>query len=213
MINFEKTIISQYANSETIFALIEQFNDCIDPRADFEQFYHLVWNVDTAKGFGLDIWGRIVDVSRVIKLDFDDDTLGFFNTEEDFQPFDQAPMRSWEDGAVYFSMTDDAYRTLIMIKAFVNIIYVSAQNINRILSMLFAGRGRCYYLSLGNMHGRYVFEFNLLPHEQAIIEQSNLLPNPSGVLLEFLEIPVDQVFGFYESIDAQPFNQGYLWGR
>ena len=31
MINFEKTIISQYANSETIFALIEQFNDCIDP--------------------------------------------------------------------------------------------------------------------------------------------------------------------------------------
>lgn len=68
MINVEETIISQYGNSATITQLIQNMNTYIDPRADFDKFYDYVWNVDTAEGFGLDIWGRIVDIERTINV-------------------------------------------------------------------------------------------------------------------------------------------------
>lgn len=64
MQNVEKTIISQYANSPIICALIERMNEWIDPRADIEQFYNMVFNVATAQGYGLDVWGRIVGIGR-----------------------------------------------------------------------------------------------------------------------------------------------------
>jgi hypothetical protein len=74
MRNVEQTIISQYGNSATITQLIQNMNDYIDPRADIDNFYSFIWNVDTAQGFGLDIWGRIVNVSRSIFTNALDDT-------------------------------------------------------------------------------------------------------------------------------------------
>ena len=68
MIDFQKTIISQFANSPTIVGLVTNMNAYIDQTANFQAFYDFVWNVNTAQGFGLDIWGRIVDVSRNLKI-------------------------------------------------------------------------------------------------------------------------------------------------
>lgn len=67
MIDVESTIISQYANSPTITQLIAGMNAYIDPRADIDNFYNYVWNVETAQKFGLDIWGRIVGINRQIQ--------------------------------------------------------------------------------------------------------------------------------------------------
>uniref|UniRef100_A0AAU6W421 DUF2612 domain-containing protein n=4 Tax=unclassified bacterial viruses TaxID=12333 RepID=A0AAU6W421_9VIRU len=42
-----------------------------------DQFYDNVWNVDTAKGFGLDIWGRIVVIGRSLQISKVDRSFGF----------------------------------------------------------------------------------------------------------------------------------------
>ena len=57
MYNVESTIGSQYANSPTIDALIASMNTWMDPTPNLQQFYAFVWNILTAHGFGLDIWG------------------------------------------------------------------------------------------------------------------------------------------------------------
>ena len=61
---WKKTILSQYDDSPTLLSMIESFNDAIDPTANITAFYENIWNVNTANGYGLDVWGQIVGVSR-----------------------------------------------------------------------------------------------------------------------------------------------------
>lgn len=66
--DWRQTILSQYADSDRITGLIETFFDAIDQTENFDAFYDNIWNLDTATGYGLDIWGRIVGVSRVLQV-------------------------------------------------------------------------------------------------------------------------------------------------
>jgi hypothetical protein len=178
MINVEQTIISQYGNSATISKLVHNIDLYLDPRADLDTFYDYVWNVETAQGFGLDIWGRIVGVSREI----------FTNP-------------------VYY-LEDNAYRSLILLKALSNISIASSPSINNLLKNWMAGRGKCYVSDLGNMQMRYNFEFLLEPFEIQIITNSGIFLRPAGVDATIIstEFPV---FGFKQmgTTWAVPFNQ------
>lgn len=207
MINVEQTIISQYANSDAITKLIHGMNDCIDPSADFDKFYDFVWNVQTAQGFGLDIWGKIVVVSRYLKTTGTDPLVGF-NEAVDFYPFDDG---TWYDGSSAtstFRLSDDAYRVLILAKALRNISRSDAKTANTLLQNMFASRGKCYVNDLGKMSMRYTFEFQLTDYEFAIITQSGVMPRPAGVTAYVLQIPDDGTFGFSEAGDCLPFNDG-----
>src|SRR5262249_13157671 len=62
------TIISQYANSESLTDLITSFNAALDPAECLDSFLDFYVNVMTAQGNGLDIWGRIVGVGRTISI-------------------------------------------------------------------------------------------------------------------------------------------------
>lgn len=68
MQNWPQTVQSQYTSSPNLTRLLSSINDWISPDANFEAFYGLIWNVDTAQSYGLDVWGRIVGVTRVISL-------------------------------------------------------------------------------------------------------------------------------------------------
>ena len=94
MQNVEQTIISQYGNSATITALIYNMNDAIDPAADLDNFYSFVWNVETAVGFGLDIWGRIVNVSRYLQIPETANYFGFNEAGASAYPFNEYPFYS-----------------------------------------------------------------------------------------------------------------------
>ena len=63
-----QTVISQYANSPVLLALLRRLNTALDQAANIEQFYTLVWDLRTAVGYGLDVWGRIVGVNRVLRV-------------------------------------------------------------------------------------------------------------------------------------------------
>lgn len=209
MLNHEQTIISQYANSPILCQIIAQFNDCFDPRANLRQFYDLIWNVETAQGMGLDIWGRIVGISREIRMVLEDEYVGF---TRGFTAFNDTGV--WgldgEANAKPVYLNDELYRKVIMLKAMSNIIYATAPNINTLLRTMFGRRGRAYFVKMHTMAARYVFEFQLLPIERAIIRETNLLPRPSGVLLEFDEIDVAHTFG-YQSTELAPFDVGAFY--
>ena len=63
-----ETVQSQYAASPVIRALAESARIRIAPDADIELFYRSVFNIATASGAGLDIWGRILGIGRKVDI-------------------------------------------------------------------------------------------------------------------------------------------------
>jgi hypothetical protein len=209
MLNVEKTIISQYGNSAAITQLIAGMNEYVDPRADIDKFFDFVWNVETAQGFGLDDWGRIVNISRELRIPPPIEAFGFNEAGGSAFPFDERPFYNGipPTSEVYL-LADDAFRQLILVKALANISAVSAPALNRLLQNMFSNRGRCYVNDLGGMQIRYTFEFDLTPYEFAIMTQSGALPRPAGVgyLVFNSALPL---FGFSEAgAQASPFGEG-----
>lgn len=192
MLNVEQTIISQYANAPTMTRMIQNMNAYIDPAADIDAFYNLVFNVATAKGFGLDIWGRIVVIDRALQIPPLDTFLGFKQALHsppvinDPQPWNQAPFFSRTAPAApntVLSLQDEPYRTLIFTKALANICDCTIPMLNRLVRNLFAGRGVVYVTDNGNMQMGLTFGFKLQAFEVAIITTSGAFPKPAGVSL------------------------------
>ncbi|CCH04001.1 IS, phage, Tn; Transposon-related functions [Achromobacter xylosoxidans NH44784-1996] len=204
-----RTIISQYANSPTLVQLANNMGDYINPDTDFDAFYNFVWNVETAQGFGLDIWGRIVGVGRMLTVPGDVTYMGF-DEAASWQPFNQATMYTGAQATQTYRLADDAYRKLILVKALANISDCTSPSLNRLLSNLFAGRGRCYVSDTGNMEFRYTFEFPLEPYEVAILTQSGAIPKPAAVLANVLQLDVPATFGF-NGTGLQPFGYGVFF--
>ena len=181
--DYWQTIISQYANSPTLCQLIANFDECVDQTINMQNFFDAIWNVDTAQGYGLDVWGRIVGVSRVLQLVGDDPFyLGFAEaTTLSAFGFNQQPFFSGTLLTNNFNLSDEAFRVLIFAKALANISDGSTKAINQLLINLFPNRGNCFVRDNLDMTMDYVFEFVLTPVEQAILGQSNVLPKPVGV--------------------------------
>ena len=180
MIDVEQTIISQYGNSATITQMIRNFNDYIDPRADIDNFYNTVWNVETAEGFGLDIWGRVVNI----------------------------PTGRYVYTSPVTVLNDTQFRALILAKALSNISITSSAKFNQLLVNYFAGRGRCYVSDQGQMQMRYTFEFALEPFEVQILAQPGIFLRPAGVQVAIVQYTLP-LFGFSQAgtVSAAPFGQ------
>lgn len=175
------TLLSQYANSPVITSLVDYCNQWIDPNADLDAFYNYVWNVQTAQGFGLDIWGKIVNVPRQIVIQPLPDYIGFEEALSGSYPFNQEPFYGGSRSGDVYNLTDDSYRVLIMTKALANISSFTAPSMNALLSFMFTGRGDCHVEELGGMSIKYVFNFSLKPWEASVIQQPDLMPRPAGV--------------------------------
>lgn len=208
MIDVQKTLLSQYANSPIICSLIESMNEIIDPRYLLSDFYDKVLNVMTAEGWGLDVWGRIVGVDRNVQMpDPSQNNFGFKTIPEsgDFKPFNQAPFSGAGSKFSAYSLPDDLYRQLVIVKAASNILYATAPNINKYLKNLF--NAGAYYVITGHMTASYIFEFELSKFQRLIVYTLKLLPEPCGVLVSYVESPVGVYFG-YDGTGYEPFNEG-----
>ncbi len=182
-----QTIISQHANSPTIDALITNMAQYVDPTANFDNFFDTIWDVSTAIGVGLDIWGRIVGVQRVLQLPAGGgDYLGFKEASS-WQPFGQAPFYSGTPLTNNYTLTDDAFRTLIFAKALANICDGSIPAINQLLLNLFPGQGNCYCTDGLNLTMTYTFDFVLTPVQYAIVANSGVLPRTSGCSVSIVQ--------------------------
>lgn len=185
---FWNTIISQYANSPILTQLIQNFDECIDQTQNFDNFYDDIWNIATAQGVGLDIWGRIVGVSRVIQLPGSASYFGFEEAgtgnanSNPFGPGGTSPFYTGVPNTGNVALSDDAFRTLIYAKALANISDGSIKAINQLLINLFPGQGGNAYVTDGqNMTMTYTFNWALTPVQLSIVSQSGILPKPVGV--------------------------------
>lgn len=211
--NIDETVISQYSNSDTILRLVHNMAEYVDQRVNMNNFYNLVWNVDTAVGFGLDIWGNIVGVSRLLRLPSDDPIFGYINADDppDWFPFNEGIFNPGDQATQAYLLPDDAFRTLILTKALANIVATNAASLNQLLKNLFPGRGKAYVQDLGGMAMSFVFEFTLTSTEYAILTQSGALPHPAGVAYSVVVVPADELFGFAEAVAALPFDFGVFY--
>jgi len=188
MQNVESTILSQYANSPTINRLIYNLNQYIDPSADITLWYNDLWNISTATGYGLDVWGRIVGVNRVLQV-APTTYFGFTGPAG-------ASGTTWNNGIFYegealttnYSLTDASFRILILAKALFNISNGSIPATNQILVNLFGPNGliplsgNAFVNDNLNMTLTYFFGQILTPLALSIVQQSGVIPRPAGVL-------------------------------
>lgn len=216
---WQDTVISQYANSQIILQLIDNFSQYVDQSANIQAFFDNMWNIDTAQGYGLDVWGRILGISRTLQV-ASGFYFGFDEAGAEAQPFGQGQFFSGQPLTNNYNLSDAAYRTLLLAKALANICDGSIPAINQLLLNLFPGRGNCYVTegeglttryfgfdeagtvnsegfntapfysgqSFGIMSMTYTFAFPLTPVEFAILEQSGVLPTPTGVLASIVLI-------------------------
>lgn len=182
-----QTVLSQYANSPQLTSIIESFNAAVDQTENIENLYDLIWNVATAQGYGLDVWGRIVGVSRT--LQFPSGTVNFgFEEANSWTGFGQGGFYSGGGTSNNFVLSDNDFRKLIYAKAAGNISDGSIESVNEILLTLFPTRGACYVADGLNMTLTYTFKFALNPVETAIVQLSGVLPSAAGVVVNISQL-------------------------
>lgn len=204
-----ETIQSQYSASRTIRALADSARVRIAPDADIALFYANIFNIATARGAGLDVWGRILGIGRKVDITELSDFFGFYGSDN--EPFDQAPF--WDGSARptgVYELADDAYRQLLLWKAMANIAAADAASLNNLLQGLFPGRNIVVY-ETGIMELTLFLYFPLEPWERTILKNYGPIAKGAGVELKWVEIPYP-VFGFneagYDPFDSEPFWDG-----
>lgn len=180
-------VLSQYANSPIITDMIWSYNQAMDLTVDMDNFYDMMFNIATAQGYGLDVWGRIVGVSRLIPVSGGIKNFGFAEAAGDAEGFGQAPFFTGVPLTSNYPLSDTPYRTLIYAKALANITDGSIPAVNQLLLNLFPGRGNCYVVDGGDMTMIYTFEFGLTPVELSIVQNSGVLPTPAGVVASVVQ--------------------------
>lgn len=187
MENYKQTILSQYAGSPTITEILSNINENIDTENDLNNFYRNYFDVETAVGPGLDIWGAIVGVGRRIKLTQTDDVVGFdfpnWTPESRWLPLSQAPAFSGSKLGILI-LDDSAYRQVILAKAASNISDGSIPSLNNFLRNYFGSRGVSYARDNYDMSVTYVCNFVVNDFDRAILMNNNISPDIAGVVIK-----------------------------
>lgn len=204
--HIDATVQSQYAASPHLRMLVDSFWEAINPESDIKSIYDNMVNLDTAVGFGLDVWGRIVAIGReYIALDENNKYFGFKPPAGVSAPrvesFNNAPFYSKVNGKVRLS--DPAYRTYILIKAMINIGDSTLASINRMLKETFPN-AKISCIHVDTMTLRLVIQGKFSEADKGALK--NLPWLPAGVGLQVYHI-ITPTFGFKGS-GLMPFNQG-----
>lgn len=178
--DWRKTILSQYDASPVLLSLIDGITSALDTQNRIDQFYENVWDIASAGTFGLDVWGRIVGVSRELTLPGEGDYLGFAEAES-WETYGTGVF--WNGGAMTnkYLMPNDVFRRVIMAKAALNITDGSCKSTNAILMALFPGYGNVWVRDNLDMTITFVVSSALSSVDYAIITQSGVIPKPAGV--------------------------------
>jgi hypothetical protein len=183
------TIISQYSNSPILDTMITEFNAAVDETQNLDNFFDMIWNVLTAQGYGLDVWGRIVGVPRSVQIVSSSSQFFGFEEPGGWQGFggggSGAPFYSGQALTGNVTLADVDYRRLILAKAASNISDGSIQSTNSILLNLFAGRGTAYVADGLNMTATIHTSFTLNATDTAVLQLPGVIPIPVGVAVSY----------------------------
>ena len=191
-------IQSQYSASTRIVKILESCREHILPDADIVMFFDNIFNVETAVGYGLDMWGNIVGVSRFIP--------------------------NWQSASTIYTLNDEDFRRVIFFKAAANIMDSTMYSMNYLLKSLYP-EYNCYIRLSSNYQAdasgvyhdsnpmviEYVFIDTILTElEKSIFTYVGDFNRGAGVRFSLSEYDYDEIFGFYGS-GLQPFDQGVFY--
>lgn len=182
---YTDTILRQYQGKSRLLNIIRTFEQAVSIDDFTDTFITDVWDITSCGSYGLDVWGKIVNISRYVDGDSDDEVFGFdeanaSNADVYPMPLNTAPFYGGVVSTNNVRLGDDAYRTLILAKAFSNISIATIPEINRFLTMLFSGRGRAYCTIIGAMKLGITVEFELATYESNILQNYDVMPIPNG---------------------------------
>ena len=183
-------VISQYANSPVFLKLANGTQDLFDDSEFVQNWYNVIFNLETATGYGLDVWGKILNRDRRFIYDGVEYYLKGAQTIDNVEFTDEE--------------MENLYRKVLQLTAMRYIGNASIASINKMIQFIFDGK--CYCLEYAPMQIRYVFRFYMNNVQKAIIETLN--PHPTGVLSSFEYLPVGEYFGFIvdgKAQDEQPY--------
>ena len=196
-------MIAQYANSPVLVKLDNGLKTLFNDSIFTTNWYNVVFNIATATGYGLDVWGKILNRNR---------SFVYNGTEYYLQGAQTI-------GGVSYTADEmeDLYRMVLQITAMRYIGNASCSAINRVLEVVFNKYGKAYCYEYATMQIRYVIEFYASNVLKAIIETLNL--HPTGVLTSYEYLPVGEFLGFYTNAQEQseeepytPFDNGpFYW--
>ena len=159
-------------------------------------------NPSTARGYGLDVWGRIVGIKRAT-VPVSGEYLAF-----DPDPLTNPQGNSWNN-APFGSLTaqglasDQLFRVYVFVKAMMNIGNASLADINKYFSLLFPQSG-IMVIHAGTMIIR-VLDYDSVLTDDAITALKSIDWIPAGVGWQVWQGEPD-CFGF-EGSGLQPFDQ------
>jgi uncharacterized protein DUF2612 len=205
-VNLLRAVLWQYENATSVISLLTaKQNWYIDNVTTFwENWYNDVFNLQTANDFGCSVWAIILGLPLVINPFPDDPDKPIFG-------FDGPPAQNFDNGT--FTSASNGYtlsladkRLVLKLRYFQLITRGAIPEINKFLAFAFADYGTVYAMDGLNMTMRYVFLFPIDPLLLNIFTTYDLLPRPSGVLLQIID-GTRLWFGF-DGLPAQNFDNG-----
>lgn len=196
------TVQSQYSASPRILALAGMYWDMLNPGSEIQTMLDDMLNPSTARGYGLDVWGRIVGIKRATVpvsgeyLAFDPDPM----SNPDGDSWNNAPFNPLTPQGL---ATDSVFRVYVMVKAMMNIGNGSLADINKYFSLMFPDSG-IQVIHAGTMIIR-VLDYDAVLTDAAIMALRSIDWVPAGVGWQVWQGEPD-CFGFLGS-ELQPFNQ------
>lgn len=196
-------MLAQYANSPTIVKLVNGINQQLDNAQTIEDWFRLVFNLKTAQGYGLDIWGKILNQSRRFKY-----------IDENEQEQDIYLQGAQTIGGVSYTaeQIDEKYRMILFFKSFSYVGNYTLESLNELLNFFFQNqlndeKKTVKVIDYGTMAIEVFFNFFIEKLDKAIIT-SDLFPHPTGVKVNYRFVPNGEWFGFYadgKTATEQPF--------
>jgi hypothetical protein len=186
-------ILRQYSNSPGIVNMANLLWQAVSPSEFIDDFYTNIWDVSTANTYGLDIWGKIVNLSRTMEYSDTNLYFGFreaqleVTTTTDPQPFNTYPFYDPTMSATgRVVLSDDYYRKAIMMKAMMNITDCTVPKMNAMLMYMFSSSGNAWVQHDGPRAMSYRFDFTPNTTDLAIIQNGNILPRPAGCVVSYI---------------------------
>jgi hypothetical protein len=207
------TIQSEYGNSPRITGLILNLFSYINQTQNFDAFYDNIMNIETAQGYGLDTWGRIVGVNRVLQVQ----TLYWFGFAEALpgdEGFNYPSVIGYGPSFGFEEALPNSYAFNQGPFGF-DIEYLQPNNngggpyySGETLTSNFALSDQSYRTLILAKAAANITNGSIPAINQILM---NLFPNRGNAFVTEGSAPSTPFFGFEESTNANPFNQGVFY--
>lgn len=209
-VNLLRALLWEYNDATNLQSLLNQKNEWYSENQQqfWEDWITNVFDLRTANQFGLAVWGIILGLQLYV--------------QQNPQPF--VPSFGFGPGAGHVNFTNgnfgsnqgetyvlpiETQRVALQLRYADLTSSGTVPETNRTLENVFKNYGKAYLLDLGNMHQKYIFDFQLPFDLIYLFNNYDVLPRPAGVKSDYYDN--SQVyFGFGPGAGHLNFNNAIL---